>query len=450
MDLIMTNIFDDDTLNISEYKPDSRGVECAKKMFLLTRLCVIFVVVGAVITYYLFSINNIFELYLVRNALVYVGLLWGVFGGEIIWFIRILSMRNSFKFTEQEKFDFNYYCLYKKKNSGVWVTNNYLLALAVNSALMGSKERCKEALVLISEDYEPEVLGILRAWVKSEKIDIDRNLVSPQKKLGSPLRIIPLFFMLDFGLLTACVDYRNLVDLGFSKQAIGILGFFQCVAFVLLCTFIALMIILYTVKNKTFTKTFKLKKAIKVALGIVIMVFTTYAVFTNEALNYGIGAHQDAVKDETDYSEDDSADEDDMADYYLDDSEKYADVENEYKEAYDDEMNSDELEIMNKMIILCNYLQKNGVIDDFSVVLGYNAKGRVKGTVAQDEKYVYVLYDNGNKQDKGGNNCIELVLEAEPLDENGISLGQTEAVLKGFYLVDLETGEVTDEHKNHW
>lgn len=450
MDLIMTNIFDDDTLNINEYKPDSRGVECAKKMFLLTRMCVIFVVVGAVITYYLFSINNIFELNLVRNALLYVGLLWGLLGGEIIWFIRILSMRNSFKFTEQEKFDFNYYCLYKKKNNGVWVTNNYLLALAVNSALMGSKDRCKEALVLISEDYEPEVLGILRAWVKSEKIDIDRNLVSPQKKLGSPLRIIPLFFMLDFGLLTACVDYRNLVDLGFSKQAIGILGFFQCVGFVLICTFIALMIILYTVKNKTFTKTFKLKKAIKIALGIVIMVFTTYAVFTNEALDYGIGAHQDAVKDETDYSEDDSADEDDMADYYLDDSEKYADVENEYKEAYDDGMNSDELDIMNKMIILCNYLQKNGVIDDFSVVLGYNAKGRVKGTVAQDEKYVYVLYDNGNKQDKGGNNCIELVLEAEPLDENGISLGQTEAVLKGFYLVDLETGEVTDEHKNHW
>ena len=450
MDLIMTNIFDDDTLNINEYKPDSRGVECAKKMFLLTRLCVIFVVVGAVITYYLFSINNIFELYLVRNALVYVGLLWGLFGGEIIWFIRILSMKNSFKFTAQEKFDFNYYCLYKKKNSGVWVTNNYLLALAVNSALMGSKERCKEALVLISEDYEPEVLGILRAWVKSEKIDIDRNLVSPQKKLGSPLRIIPLFFVLDFGLLTACVDYRNMVDLGFSKQAIGTLGFFQCVAFVLLCTFIALMIILYAVKNKTFTKTFKLKKALKVALGIVIMAFTTYALFTNEALNYGIGAGQDTVKDETDYSEDDSADEDDRADYYLDDSEKYEDVENEYKEAYDDEMSSDELEIMNKMIILCNYLQKNGVIDDFSVVLGYNAKGRVKGTVAQDEKYVYVLYDNGNKQDKGGNNCIELVLEAEPLDENGISLGQTEAVLKGFYLVDLETGEVTDEHKNHW
>ena len=105
---------------------------------------------------------------------------------------------------------------------------------------------------------------------------------------------------------------------------------------------------------------------------------------------------------------------------------------------------------MNEMIVLCNYLQKNGVIDDFKVELGYSAKGYVKGTVAQDSDYVYVLYDNGTKEDENGNECIELVLEAEPLDEQGNSLGQQEAKLMGFYLVNLSTDEVIDEHKTTW
>ena len=36
------------------------------------------------------------------------------------------------------------------------------------------------------------------------------------------------------------------------------------------------------------------------------------------------------------------------------------------------------------------------------------------------------------------------------IDENGNSKGQQEAKLKGFYLVNLETDEVIDEHKTTW
>ena len=61
-----------------------------------------------------------------------------------------------------------------------------------------------------------------------------------------------------------------------------------------------------------------------------------------------------------------------------------------------------------------------------------------------------VLYDNGTKEDGNGNECIELVLEAEPLDDSGNSLGQQEAKLMGFYLVNLSTDEVIDEHKTTW
>ncbi len=110
----------------------------------------------------------------------------------------------------------------------------------------------------------------------------------------------------------------------------------------------------------------------------------------------------------------------------------------------------DDVTIMNQMIILCNYLVKEGVIPDFSIELGYNAKGYVKAEIAKDDDYVYMLYDNGMKDDEYGNECIELVLEAEPLDENGNSLGQAEASLKGFYLVNAEKKTVIDEHKTHW
>ena len=54
------------------------------------------------------------------------------------------------------------------------------------------------------------------------------------------------------------------------------------------------------------------------------------------------------------------------------------------------------------------------------------------------------------KEDENGNECIELVLEAEPLDDSGNSLGQQEAKLMGFYLVNLSTNEVIDEHKTTW
>jgi hypothetical protein len=179
------------------------------------------------------------------------------------------------------------------------------------------------------------------------------------------------------------------------------------------------------------------------------------SVITNDALGYGMGINESEDDSEitTDY-EDDSDDYYDYSDSYdYEDSDDYDyDYADDY--SYDDEEAYDnypqEIDIMNEMIVLCNYLQKNGVIDDFHVELGYNAKGYVKGTVAQDDDYVYVLYDNGVKEDSDGNDCIELVLEAEPLDDNGNSLGQQEAKLKGFYLVNLETDEVIDEHKTHW
>ena len=104
------------------------------------------------------------------------------------------------------------------------------------------------------------------------------------------------------------------------------------------------------------------------------------------------------------------------------------------------------------MIILSGYLKEHGMIEDYytNLLISYSAKGNVRGTVYRDEEYEYNLYDNGSKLDEDGNECLELVLEAEPLGEDGFSKGQSEAILKGFYLMNIETNEIIDEHKTHW
>ena len=461
----MSNIFDDETLNIDEYKPDSIGVGYAKKSIYSKRICIIAAIFSLGIWFYLLEIKHILNSYLVPEAIIYGGLFMILFCIEVLFLYRNMLAHKIFKFTDQEKFDFNYYLLYKMRNKGQWVINNYLLSLGINSALMGSKEKCKDALELIPEEYQPQELAILKEWYESEETVIDRKRFNLANKVANPLRYIPLFFEIDFGLLTACIDYKSLVLLGATRRMIGILGIFQCAALVLLCVIIAALLIFQNSKNKTYVNTFKLKKIAKFIIGIFAMILIIYCVLTNGALNYGFGTYKYVQEENIDSCFSDEKQEsieleeshnDEDASYVkytpIEYSIDYADTYDteDYDDVNEDEQSLDELEIMNKMIILCNFLQKNGVINDFSVELGYNAKGRVKGTVAQDEKYVYVLYDNGNKQNKSGNNCIELVLEAEPLDENGVSLGQTEAALKGFYLVDLETGEVTDEQKTHW
>ena len=454
----MMNIFADNTLNIDEYKPDSKGVEAAKRIFKIDRICIIAMVLCEILAYYIMVSRNFFELYCVSKAIIYVGLFVLLIWAEVIILNRNITMRKVSGLSDQEKFDFNYYCLYKKKNMSIWARNNYLVALSINCALMGLKEKCKDALSLISYEYKPPILNVLNEWIESEDAVIDRAKVGPKKRVINPICFAPLFLVLDIGVLTACIDYNILLAHGATKTFIAAMGYIQSVAFVVLGGWIAVMLIVQTGKNTTFVNTFKLKATAKIIIGIVALLLSTYSVITNEALRYGLELDKDdvtdisTVEDNIDDSIDDSPE--DYNDYYEDESlyEEYkADYEEAYpEEEYPEESADYELDIMNKMIILCNYLQKNGVIDDFSVELGYNAKGRVKGTVAQDDDYIYVLYDNGTKKDKHGNDCIELVLEAEPLDENGNSLGQSEASLKGFYLVDLESGEVTDEHKTHW
>ncbi len=451
----MTNMFDDDTINIDEYKPDSKGVELAKKAMFTIRFCRIAAVASIVLVYAIFIRENIFETYLSMLAYIILGLLICLFWYQVIFFINSSKGKIVNKLTDEEKFDYNYYVFYKKRSKGTWDRNNSLVAMAINCAMMGRKDKCREAISSVTYDYEPEVLKSLKEWVDSDAPSIEKEKVASKNKNYNTLRALPLFIVWDLGLLAECIDYHVLIDMGLPQKAIGAIGFLQGLALVITAAIAAVLVALFNGRNKTFINRFSLGKAVKITLGIVIVIISMFAVFTNPALDYGLSIHNDEEEIEPVYQEETQ---DDYSDYDADYENDYdidgyydytAGLSEEYDDYYEDE-GPQELDIMNKMIVLCNYLQKHGVIDDFSVELGYNAKGNVRGTVAQDDDYVYVLYDNGTKNDENGNECIELVLEAEPLDENGNSKGQQEAKLKGCYLVNLETDEVIDEHKTTW
>lgn len=436
----MNNMFDDESINIDEYKPDSRGVELAKKYLLSRRIVLLYCLACLFLVYYWFINKGFFGLYLVKAAYVYIAVEILVLSSGILALINNHFSKKHNDFSDQEKFDFNYFLYYKAKLKTKFLKNRLLVHMAMNCALMGDKAKCREALSQVTGNYQPNALKILQEWLNSEEASIDREKLLAEKKKPQGVRLLFAYVIVIIALMAACIDYTMLIAYGFSKTTILLLGFLQAMGFGIILMSIVLSICMFVKRNKSLDLQAPINKPLKLIIAIVIAIAV---VFSNDAFWYGLSSDETEVSD--DYETDDYYDySDSYDDYSYDDYSDYS--EDEY---YDDSYPS-ELDIMNKMIVLCNYLQKDGVIDDFSVELGYTAKGYVKGTVAQDDDYVYILYDNGTKDDDNGNSCIELVLEAEPLDENGNSLGQSEAKLMGFYLVNLETDEVIDEHKTHW
>lgn len=278
------------------------------------------------------------------------------------------------------------------------------------------------------------LINIIRGKEQT-KDEIAAKLPDNAKK-NHPFTLLIMFWIFAFSIGFIGAPYDNYYWFGFPKFTVGIAALISTVGLTLIIPTIVVMIA-YIISLKK-TGTAKLSKLHKVLIIVItILSFVPNYIWLYDAINFGFDfdSNSDEAIEDIEYIPSYEADyQDDSSQYMVDDSEEYM----------------DDVTIMNHMIILCNYLVKQDIISDFSVELDFNAKGYVKGTVARDDDYVYVLYDNGIKQDDQGNDCLELVLEAEPLDEDGNSLGQSEAFLKGFYLVNAETKTVIDEHKTHW
>lgn len=278
------------------------------------------------------------------------------------------------------------------------------------------------------------LINIIRGK-KQTKDEIAAKLPDNAKK-NHPFKLLIMFWIFAFSIGFIGAPYDNYYWFGFPKITVGIAALISTVGLTLIIpTIVAMIAYIISLKKTGKAKLSKLQKALIIV--ITILSFIPNYIWLYDAINFGFDfdSSSDEAVEDIEYIPSYEADyQDDSSQYMVDDSEEYM----------------DDVTIMNHMIILCNYLVKQDIISDFSVELDFNAKGYVKGTVARDDDYVYVLYDNGIKQDDQGNDCLELVLEAEPLDEDGNSLGQSEASLKGFYLVNAETKTVIDEHKTHW
>ena len=278
------------------------------------------------------------------------------------------------------------------------------------------------------------LINIIRGKEQT-KDEIAAKLPDNAKK-NHPFKLLIMFWIFAFSIGFIGAPYDNYYWFGFPKITVGIAALISTVGLTLIIpTIVAMIAYIISLKKTGKAKLSKLQKALIIV--ITILSFVPNYIWLYDAINFGfdLDTSTDEAVEDIEYIPSYEADyQDDSSQYMIDDSEEYM----------------DDVTIMNHMIILCNYLVKEDVISDFSVELDFNAKGYVKGTVARDDDYVYVLYDNGIKQDDQGNDCLELVLEAEPLDEDGNSLGQSEASLKGFYLVNAETKTVIDEHKTHW
>lgn len=390
-------MFDDESINIDEYKPDSRGVELAKKYLLSRKIVLLYCLACLFLVYYWFIKKDFFGLYLVKAAYVYIAVEILVLSSGILALINYHFSKKHNDFSDQEKFDFNYFIYYKAKLKTKFLKNRLLVHMAMNCALMGDKAKCREALSQVTGNYQPNALKILQEWLDSEEAPIDREKLLAEKRKPQGVRLLFVYVIVIIALMAACIDYTMLIAYGFSKTTILLFGFLQAIGFGIILMSIVLSICVFVKRNKFLDLQAPINKPLRLIIAIVIAIVV---VFSNDALRYGLSSDETEVSD--DYETDDYYDYSDSYDDYSDDD--YSDYsEDEY---YDDSYPS-ELDIMNKMIVLCNYLQKDGVIDDFSVELGYTAKGYVKGTVAQDDDYVYILYDNGTKDDDSGNNCIE-------------------------------------------
>lgn len=443
----MQNIFDTEYFKLDEYNPESAGVALAKRLRIALNIIRLYGAAIFFLAYYLiFYVNgDFFNRWLFPSAKINLGLAIILFTEGIVLAYKAHVIKKAKKLSLEERLDYDVFLYHRGYHKRKTTRNSCLLAMAKLLAQMDDKERCKEAIANMTDGFNPDSVVKLRKWIESDE-ELDSAFFETQKTM-SPLKILYLFWLMAFAFGFLCTHYTNYYWYGFSKLAVGIFGMLSMIGLSLVAPMIFIFALtIYThIAGKEFTN----PKTRKIILFILIVISALVNVLTRfDVLEFGFDLNKDEYNTEDtyedyedDYSYDDySSSEDYTADYYYD-----GDYSEESEDYY-----MDDVTIMNQMIILCNYLVKEGVIPDFTIELGYNAKGYVKAEIAKDEDYVYMLYDNGMKDDEYGNSCIELVLEAEPLDENGNSLGQAEASLKGFYLVNAEKKTVIDEHKTHW
>lgn len=206
----MENIFNDSNVNIDEYRPDSPGVIMAKRITKLKKYksILILFIVFIILTHLLVKTDNLMLFVIAFAAF--------ILASSCLIIYETKLQKELEKLPEEDKFNLNYYNLYKNVKKPGLVKDNVLMALAINGALLKNREITRQALVLMRANYQPEILYKLKNWLSSDSCEISEAELRRYKSLYPIARIACLIYALS-GLLYLYAFIDDYIPIGAYK-----------------------------------------------------------------------------------------------------------------------------------------------------------------------------------------------------------------------------------------
>ena len=265
---IMENIFNDSNVNIDEYRPDSPGVIMAKRITKLKKYKAILIlfIVFIILTHLLVKTDNLM-LFIIAFAAF-------IIASSCIIIYETKLQKELEKLPEEEKFNLNYYSLYKNVKKPGLVKDNVLMALAINGALLKNREITRQALELMSANYQPEILYTLKNWLSSDSCEISEAELRRNKSLYPIARIACLIYALS-GLLYLYAFIDDYIPIGAYKAFALYESIFYSIMIAACCVIVVNVIYNIINRNKIYVNSpikDKTKRIVLLTLGALIFI----------------------------------------------------------------------------------------------------------------------------------------------------------------------------------
>lgn len=279
----MENIFNDSNVNIDEYRPDSPGVIMAKRITKLKKyksILMIFFIVFIILSYLLVKTVNL--------MLVIIAFAVFILASSCLFIYETKLQKELEKLPEEEKFNLNYYSLYKNVKKPGWVKNNVLMALAINGALLKNREITRQALELMSANYQPEILYTLKNWLSSDSCEISEAELRRNKSLHPIARIAILIYALS-GLLYLYAFIDDYIPIGAYKS----FALYESIFYSIMIAFCCVVVInaIYNIinRNKIYVNSPIKDKTKRIVLLILLALIFISIFMTNSFSQYFFG-----------------------------------------------------------------------------------------------------------------------------------------------------------------
>lgn len=278
----MENIFNDSNVNIDEYRPDSPGVIMAKRITKLKKYksILILFIVFIILSSLLVKTDNLMLVIIAFTAL--------IIASSCIIIYESKLQKELEKLPEEEKFNLNYYSLYKNVKKPGLVKNNVLMALAINGALLNNREITRQALELMSANYQPEILYTLKNWLSSDSCEISEAELRRNKSLYPIARIACLIYALS-GLLYLYAFIDHYIPIGAYKAFALYESIYYSIMIVACCVIVINVIYNIINRNKIYVNSPIKDKTKRIVLLILLALIFISIFMTNSFSQYFFG-----------------------------------------------------------------------------------------------------------------------------------------------------------------